>query len=90
MNTHSGTTLIVLAMIILMSTRSAYAYIDPGAGSMILQLVIGGLLAGLFGIKMFWRKIKSKITGKNDAPVDLAGKQAASKAEEDSENAGTK
>ena len=33
----------------------AYAYLDPGSGSYILQLVFAGMLAALFAIKSFWR-----------------------------------
>lgn len=35
----------------------AYAYVDPGAGSMLLQLLLGGV-AGLF---VFFRLFKQKI-----------------------------
>jgi len=34
------------------------AYLDPGAGSYILQLIIASLLGGLFAAKLFWKKIK--------------------------------
>ncbi len=37
----------------------AYAYIDPGTGSYILQLILGAFLAGLFVVKLLWNKIKS-------------------------------
>jgi hypothetical protein len=40
---------------------SAYAYLDPGAGSMILQMLLGGLAGvALFG-RLFWKKIKMTI-----------------------------
>jgi hypothetical protein len=32
-------------------------YIDPGSGSLIIQVVVGGALAAGMGIKMFWRRI---------------------------------
>lgn len=36
----------------------AYAYLDPGTGSMLLQLLLGGI-AGLLAIgKMYWLEIK--------------------------------
>jgi len=35
------------------------AYLDPGTGSIILQVLIAGLCGGLFAIKLFWRQIKS-------------------------------
>ncbi len=37
----------------------ALAYLDPGSGSYLLQLLIGGLLGGLIVIKASWGKIKS-------------------------------
>jgi len=36
----------------------AYAYLDPGSGSYLLQLIIAGLLAFSFGIKTFWSNVK--------------------------------
>ncbi len=40
------------------STWDAHFYIDPGTGSLIIQILIAGFVGGLFVIKMFWRKIK--------------------------------
>ncbi len=37
----------------------AYAYIDAGTGSYLFQLLIAGLFAGAFMIKMFWKSIKA-------------------------------
>jgi hypothetical protein len=34
------------------------AYIDPGTGSFIIQLILGFLFGGLFAIKLFWGSIK--------------------------------
>lgn len=41
----------------------AYAYLDPGTGSFMLQLIIGGLVSTLFTIKIFWRRIIGLLTG---------------------------
>ena len=38
---------------------SAHAYIDPGSGSFIFQVLIGGLLAGAVAVKHFWKRITS-------------------------------
>lgn len=38
---------------------NAFAYIDLGTGSYMLQLLIASLLGALFAIKIFWNKIKS-------------------------------
>lgn len=32
-------------------------YIDPGSGSMILQLILGGLAAAAVFLKMFWHRV---------------------------------
>lgn len=42
-------------------------YIDPGSGSMLFQILIAGLLGGLYAIKTFWNRIIiffQKLTGK--------------------------
>ncbi len=52
--------LAVVALAVLISPillQLAYGYLDPGTGSYILQLVIGGLLGGLFAIGLFWKKV---------------------------------
>jgi len=35
-----------------------FAYLDPGTGSFLLQMLIGGLLAGMFTMKQYWTQIK--------------------------------
>ena len=36
----------------------AYAYLDPGTGSIIIQAILGGLTLTLITGKMYWLKIK--------------------------------
>jgi len=40
---------------------SAQAYIDPGAGSFLFQLLIAGALGGLFFIKSIIRSVKLRL-----------------------------
>jgi hypothetical protein len=35
------------------------AYLDPGSGSIIVQLLIAGLMAAGIFVKVFWKKIKA-------------------------------
>lgn len=35
------------------------AYLDPGTGSIIIQVLVAGLFGALFVIKLFWGKIKN-------------------------------
>lgn len=38
-------------------TKPAYAYLDPGTGSMILQLFLGGLAGMAVILKLYWHRI---------------------------------
>jgi hypothetical protein len=40
-------------------TQKAYAYLDPGSGSFIMQIIIGAILGGLVTIKIYFHKVKS-------------------------------
>ena len=46
------------AIILIISFGSAHAYIDPGTGSYILQIVLAGLLGAAFTVRIFWKRIK--------------------------------
>ena len=37
-------------------------YIDPGSGSYLVQMIIAGVLAGLFYFKNLWWKVKGFFT----------------------------
>jgi hypothetical protein len=55
----------------LVSTDSAYAYLDPGTATLLLQGIIGGVAAGLVVIKLYWRKLKG-LFGLGRAPAESA------------------
>jgi hypothetical protein len=40
---------------------SAQAYIDPGSGSFIVQMLIASLLGATFTLKMYFKNLKQKI-----------------------------
>ncbi len=50
--------IIVLSFIAFSIPQTAYAYIDPGTGSMILQILIAAFAAIGYTIKVYWGKIK--------------------------------
>jgi hypothetical protein len=41
----------------------AYAYIEPGSGLMVIQVIIGIIAGGLVSIKLFWANIRNKLFG---------------------------
>lgn len=53
--------LIVIGVIFLyfyIFPKESYAYLDPGSGSYILQLLVASLLGLLFSLKLFWNRIR--------------------------------
>jgi len=49
---------IVCAVLIAAIPASLHAYLDPGTGSYILQIILAAILGGLFALKLFWHRIK--------------------------------
>ena len=47
----------------LLCEKRAEAYLDPGSGSYLLQLLVAGLLGGAYGVKCYWRRIKGYLAG---------------------------
>jgi membrane-anchored glycerophosphoryl diester phosphodiesterase (GDPDase) len=59
---------IILHSVMLASTYETLAYLDPGSGSLLIQLIIAVLVGGLVFLKSYWSKIRSffsKATKKN-------------------------
>ncbi len=62
----------LIALFIFINPGQAYAYLDPGTGSMLIQMLIGGVVAAMFTIKMYWYQLKLFIKrklGKEDAQL---------------------
>jgi hypothetical protein len=62
---------LLVTLFTLSAVSPAYAYLDPGTGSMFLQAVIASLLAAATAVGVFWQKIKGFFSrqkkGKDDA-----------------------
>lgn len=43
-----------------------HAYLDPGTGSMIIQLVLGGVVGALTIVKLYWRQLKHFVLRRRD------------------------
>jgi hypothetical protein len=57
----SSSIIMCVCLWFLLGSRPAHAYIDPGTGSYLLQLLIGGLFAGAFILKSFWGKTRASL-----------------------------
>lgn len=49
---------------------NAYAYLDPGTGSLVIQSSIAAITGGLFIIKTYWYKIKEKLFFRKNTITD--------------------
>ncbi|UAK81378.1 hypothetical protein K8O89_15375 [Legionella anisa] len=43
----------------LLNSSPAYAYLDPGTGSVILQGIIGAITAGMVILRIYWHRLLS-------------------------------
>lgn len=55
---------VVLGAVLSIGASPAFAYLDPGTGSIIFQAIVAGLVAALFYFRTIWSRIKSFFTGK--------------------------
>lgn len=60
----------LLLAIAFLLPNNAFAYIDPGSGSVLLQLLLAGIVgAGMF-IKMYWNRFIAIFSGKKNDNQD--------------------
>lgn len=59
MKTTRSSTLLLAALVLVGFPSRAEAYLDPSTGSVVLQVVIGSVLAGIAGTKIWWHKIRA-------------------------------
>lgn len=54
--------IVILALVsILFLTRDAYAYLDPSAGSIVVQVLLGGIAGFSIVLKMYWNRIRQSL-----------------------------
>ena len=53
----------LVAALLLLAPDTAHAYLDPGTGSYVLQMIIAGILGAAFAVKMYWFRIKRFVAG---------------------------
>jgi len=69
------TALFAASLVLAVVSANAYAYIDPGTGSYILQIVMAAFFTAIFAIGVYWQKFKAFVFSrfgrrKDDATKD--------------------
>jgi hypothetical protein len=58
---HVVTNLLLACVLYGVYTQDAHAYLDPGTGSYVIQLLVAFVLAAILFVKMRWTQIKGFI-----------------------------
>ncbi len=61
--------ILLVALAILALPRMAAAYVDPAAGSLVLQLVLGGVAGLGVALKLSYRRVKALFRRGGDEPL---------------------
>ncbi len=64
-NAFSAAALAALTLLAL--ERPVEAYLDPGSGSMLLQVLLGGFAAVGVAAKLYWHRLATLFSRKTDA-----------------------
>ena len=64
---------ILAALFLADGVSPAYAYLDPGAGSMIVQGIIGAIAGATVVIGIYWGKVAAFFTNRRDAKPEEDG-----------------
>ncbi|MEZ5900370.1 MAG: hypothetical protein AB7S74_14095 [Hyphomicrobium sp.] len=68
-----STKLLYASAMLVASTTWASAYLDPGTGSLVLQIVIAGALTAAASVRVFWYRLKEfarRMIGLKSTPAD--------------------
>ena len=56
--------ILVFLLVVLSLSKEAHAYVDPGTGSYLLQIVVAGFLGLLYALKLYWTRLKNFLTSR--------------------------
>ena len=56
---HLATVTVLVFLFYLTFPRTAHAYLDPGTGSFLIQMILAALLGVSVTIRIYWGKIKT-------------------------------
>ena len=59
---------VVYFITFLIAPTRVYAYLDPGSGSILFQVLVGGVLAIAATVRLYWRRFKSILKHDSTAP----------------------
>lgn len=67
----------------LFCTGPAWAYLDPGTGSMMLQLLLGGIAGAMVMGRLYWHRLREMVTSRFSSRSSARAKHASASAKSD-------
>jgi hypothetical protein len=62
---------VLITVCLMLMISDAVAYLDPGTGSMLLQVILGGIAAIGVALKLYWHKLRAAMgMAKKSDPED--------------------
>jgi hypothetical protein len=55
---HFFTISLFVMCVLFLVPSDAYAYLDPGSGSFIIQIILAGIMGLMLMAKIYWKKIR--------------------------------
>lgn len=52
---------VIMVWLVLVCARPAHAYLDPGSGGMMVQLLLGGFAGAAVLVKLYWRQLLTRV-----------------------------
>ena len=52
---------VIISVFLVLIVTDAAAYLDPGTGSMLLQVILGGIAAVGVALKLYWHKLRAAL-----------------------------
>jgi hypothetical protein len=57
----NSTVVLLAAWLLLALASPAYAYVDPGSGAMLTQLLLGGAAGAVVLVRVYWNRLRALI-----------------------------
>ena len=70
MTTRAFAFAILVCWCVMLAERPAAAYLDPGSGSMLLQVLLGGVAGIAVIAKLYWGRVLSLLGIRRDPPKE--------------------
>jgi hypothetical protein len=67
--------------LVVVSGKLAFSYLNPRTGSLILQVLIGGVLSLAFLVKLFWRQLTGIFRRSDESATELSPERAGAQPE---------